>query len=48
MLGNLVRSDVLTVSFKLETDEEKLEQRMADAISKYKVHVVVGNILNHR
>ena len=48
ILGRLVREDVLTVSFKLETDEQKLEQRMADALSKYGVHVVVGNILNQR
>lgn len=48
ILGRLVREDVLTVSFKLETDQAKLEQRMADAISKYGVHVVMGNILNLR
>lgn len=48
ILGRLVREDVLTVSFKLETDEPKLEQRMLDAISRYRVHVVIGNILNRR
>lgn len=48
ILGQLVRKDVLTVSFKLETDDGKLKTRMAEAIQKYDVHLVAGNILNKR
>lgn len=48
LLGQLVRKDVLTVSFKLETDDAKLHSRMTESIQKYDVHLVVGNILNKR
>jgi hypothetical protein len=45
MLGQMASSDHLCVSFKLETDVDKLKERMAFALGKYKVDMVIGNCL---
>lgn len=36
------------VSFKLETDEKILKQKVETAIEKYDVHLVIGNVLDTR
>jgi len=36
------------VSFKLETDEDVLEKKMRRAVDRYKVHMVIGNMLHTR
>ena len=38
----------MTVSFKLETDEEQLLRKACSAVGSYGVHVVVANLLNSR
>ena len=48
ILGKMTSEDLLTVSFKLETDPDKLGQRIDFALDKYKVDMVVGNILGNK
>ena len=38
----------LCISFKLETDPEKLKMKMEHAISSYRVDVVIGNFLGNK
>ena len=40
--------DHLCVSFKLETDQSKLTERMEAAIKKYGVDMVIGNYLGNK
>lgn len=40
--------DAFVVSFKLETDDEILRQKAQGAVDKYKVHMVIGNLLESR
>ena len=48
LLGELVRTGVPIVSFKLETDPVILESKCRQAIEKYGVDMVVGNVLQNR
>jgi phosphopantothenoylcysteine synthetase/decarboxylase len=48
ILGQLVDKRHLTVSFKLETDINKIEEHIKYAIKQYNVDMVVGNILNNK
>jgi hypothetical protein len=48
ILGKLVDGRHLTVSFKLETDKSKIDERVCFAIEKFKVDMVVGNLLNNK
>ena len=48
ILGKMTSEDLLTVSFKLETDPDKLGQRIDFALDKYKVDMVIGNILGNK
>ena len=48
MLGEMVSSKHLCVSFKLETDQSKLKDRVEFALGKYGVDMVVGNCLQER
>jgi hypothetical protein len=38
----------LTVSFKLETDKTKIDERILFAIEKYQIDMVVGNVLDNK
>jgi phosphopantothenate-cysteine ligase len=40
--------DAFVVSFKLETDKDILRQKAEGAVEKYKVHMVIGNLLDSR
>jgi len=40
--------DAFVVSFKLETDKDILRQKAEHAVSKYGVHLVIGNLLESR
>lgn len=44
----MISPDHLCVSFKLETDSEKVKERMNFAVEKYNVDLVIGNILNDK
>lgn len=48
ILGKMRSDDHLCVSFKLETDKSKLNERMDNAISKYGVDMVIGNYLGNK
>jgi len=44
----MVSPNHLCVSFKLETDEKQVKERMEFAINKYGVDMVIGNKLNNK
>ena len=48
LLGDMVSPNHLCVSFKLETDEKQVKERMEFAINKYGVDMVIGNKLNNK
>lgn len=48
MLGEMKGGEHLCVSFKLETDVEKLKERVQFAIETYGVDIVVGNCLQQK
>ena len=48
MLGEMKGDEHLCVSFKLETDVEKLKERVRFAIETYGIDMVVGNCLQQK
>ena len=48
ILGEMSDPDHLCISFKLETDPEKLTMKMNHALEKYKIDFVIGNFLGNK
>jgi phosphopantothenoylcysteine synthetase/decarboxylase len=48
ILGDMTDPEMLCVSFKLETDVEKIKERILFALDKYQVDLVVGNMLGNK
>ena len=44
----MVSENLLTASFKLETDGSRIDQRMKMAIEKYKIDMVIGNVWGNK
>ena len=48
ILGKMVSPDLLCASFKLETDPNRINERMERSINVYDVDMVIGNIWGNK